>query len=290
MGARFLLALAGAGICAGQASSTVSLSNGVQLKISADVGHPIPPAEVNIQMTRASGDSFYRIFRDQNGLAIFAYELAVNVASGGDALGLVAKPAEAGFAARFPNADAGKPVPTLSGDRPFGPLHTGETARIGLFELEGQGIRVIDSVEVVLDSEEHPGRLHLAGLRLKINGEPVPWRSRASAVAGQYAMIYIPDRGAFILSSDPAVGRGFVKAGAIEGSKLQFTVNNDSYEAEASAAILRGEAASGELWVYFDPSYQPSGNWTRPREGQKTGAAKDEIFVAASDSLSWWLP
>jgi len=285
-----LTALLAAALGLGQASSTVSLSNGVQLKISADVGHPVPPAVVNIQMVRASGDSFYRIFRDQNGLAIFAYELGVNVASGGDALALVAKPAETEFAARFPNADAGKPVPTLSADRPFGPLHTGETARIGLFELEGQGIRVIDSVEVALDSDQHPGRLHLAGLRLKINREPVPARGRASAVAGQYAMIYIPGRGAFILTSDGSIGRGFVKAGAIDGNKLQFTVNNDSYEAETSAPVLRGEAASGELWVYFDPSYQPSGNWTKPREHEDTRPAKDDFFVAASDSLSWWLP
>jgi hypothetical protein len=102
-------------------------------------------------------------------------------------------------------------------------------------------------------------------------------------------MIYIPGRGAFVLSSEPVAGRNFVKAGSIDGVKLKFTVNNDSYEADATAPILSGPG-TGELWVYFDSSYRPSGNWTKPRSPDDRRAAAEEFFAAASDSLSWWLP
>src|SRR6266436_417382 len=66
-----------AGRCFPQASSTISLSNGLELRIAANLGQPTGEETLHIEMHRASGDSFYRIFRDQNNLAVFAYELAV---------------------------------------------------------------------------------------------------------------------------------------------------------------------------------------------------------------------
>jgi hypothetical protein len=218
----------------------------------------------------------------------------VSLSEAGDALGLTAKPAEVEFAAKFPNADGGKPVPTLSAARPLPPLYSGNHAEIGLFELEGQGLRVIDTVETKLDSSAETasassGRLRLAALKLRINGTPVQGGDSHGAVSGRYAMIYVPGRGAFILSAEPVTGRGFVKAGSIDGNKLNFVWNNDSYEADANAPIL-GSAETGELWVYLDASYQPSGNWTKTRSPDDHRPASEEFFTAASDSPSWWLP
>ncbi len=92
-------------IAAAQASSTaplsVSLSNGVQLQITTNLGQPTGQQTVNVEMVRASGDSFYRIFRDQNNLAVFAYELAIHLDPSGSRVRAVAKPAETEFAARF---------------------------------------------------------------------------------------------------------------------------------------------------------------------------------------------
>src|ERR1700733_1690311 len=107
-------------IAFGQISSLISGSNGVQIEITADLGKPTGQEQLTVEMARASGNSFYRIFRDQNKLAVFAYELTVDLASGGNALVATAKPVENEFAARYPNADAGKPVPSLSADHPLG--------------------------------------------------------------------------------------------------------------------------------------------------------------------------
>ena len=59
--------------CFAQVSSSVSLSNGVQLTIASSSN----PDRLKIELDPASGNSFYRIFRDENNLAVFAYELQV---------------------------------------------------------------------------------------------------------------------------------------------------------------------------------------------------------------------
>ena len=286
----FLLAAAAAWA---QADASIVLSNGVELKIGTNFGQPTGQQTIKVEMARASGDSFYRIFRDQNNLAVFAYELQIQLSGNGDAVVLTAKPTETEFAARYPNADGGKPVPTLMENRVFPPLDSGRHTEIGLFELEGVGLRVIDTVDATLRPiaagapEAAPGRMRLVALKLTVNGMPLKAGGTGGAVSGKYALVYIPGRGAYILSTEPVSAPGFVKVGAVDGNKLQFTWNNDTIEAQSSEPILGG-AATGELWVFFDPSYRPEGNWTKQRSPE--GPPKeDEFFAAASDSVNWWL-
>src|SRR5580658_8736151 len=96
-----------------QVSARVSLSNGVQLTIATRSDNATP-VTLATSLEPASGDSFYRIFRDENNLAVFAYELAVARTADGQNFRVTAKPATNAFAARVPNADGGKPTPTLS--------------------------------------------------------------------------------------------------------------------------------------------------------------------------------
>jgi hypothetical protein len=282
-------------LAAGQAVSTVAISNGVQLKIAAQFGQPTGQQTLRVEMSRASGDSFYRVFRDQNGLAVFAYELAVSLASAGDAVALTAQPVETAFAERFPDADGGKPVPTLSSVEALEPIGTGSRAEIGLFELQGMGLRVVDTAEVMLGPSSEagetasPNRLHFAQVKLKIGGMPIEQTGPEGSVTGQYGMIYVPGLGAFLLSSGPVAAQGFVKAGTIDGHRLEFVWNNETYEADSAAPILDVEG-SGELWVRFDPSYRPAGNWTKTRSPEDSAPVTEEFFVAASDSLGWWVP
>ena len=287
-----LLALAGFNTALAQSSSTITLSNGVQLRVEANFGQPTGQQTLKVEMARASGDSFYRIFRDQNGLAVFAYELGVSLSDSGAEVEFAAKPVETEFATKFPNADGGKPVPTLSEVRNLPPLDSG-SSEIGLFELEGVGLRVIDTVSVDLESSgtgggAGPDRIHLAGLTLKINDAALRANGPRGSVTGRYAMIYLPDRGAFILSAQPVTSPGFVKVGSIDGTRLSFTWNNETIQADAIAPILGG-SGGGELWVNFDASFRPGGNWTKSRTADGV-AEGDEFFAAASDSLSWWLP
>jgi hypothetical protein len=100
-------------------------------------------------------------------------------------------------------------------------------------------------------------------------------------------MFYIPGRGGYFFSTDPPLGRAFVKSGSIDGNRMQFTVENNNYECTSAKPILPN-SESAEVWVYHDPAYKPAGNWTQEiREGP---VPSEQFFAAASDSLSWWLP
>jgi hypothetical protein len=271
----------------GQLSSLITVGNGVQIEITADLGKPTGQQQLTVEMARATGQSFYRIFRDQNKLAVFAYELKVDLASDGKALTVVAKPAENDFAARFPNADAGKPVPTLSSDHALGALSSGESGFLGLFEIPGMGIKLTDTVLVKLNQPGGgTGSLRLAGARVTLNRQPITGNPPPSTVAGKFVMFYIPGRGGFFFSAEQVPGRPFEDIGTIEGRRLRFTVNNDNYECTATQPILpQGE--NGQVWVYNDPSYVPESNWTQDPHSATPGA--QQFFTAGSDSLGWWL-
>lgn len=285
------------GTCFGQASTTVALSNGVQLQIEASFGRPTGQTVLKVEMAPASGNSFYRIFRDQNGLAIFAYEFAVAVGESGEALRVDAKPVLTEFAKRFPNANGGKPVPTFSETHPLA-IEFGKSAKLGLFEMQGMGLTVVDTVTTKLESGNpsdrgsesvSSDRMQLSGARLQINGMPVSNSGPRGSVIGRYLMIYIPGRGAFILSAAPVPNRPFVSTGTIAGNVMDFMTGNGLYEVTSSAPILAHSKSSG-LWVYHDASYKPVGNWTQALQGNApTTAPEQQFFAAASDSLSWWL-
>jgi hypothetical protein len=108
--------LLGSGVAFSQLSSTISLSNGIELNVTAKLGQPTGEETLNVEMARASGDSFYRMFRDQNKLVVFAYELFVGSLAGSDGFHVTAKLVGTEFAARFPNADGGNRSP------PFPPI------------------------------------------------------------------------------------------------------------------------------------------------------------------------
>jgi hypothetical protein len=283
---KIVLAIAGSSLCLAQLSSTVSLSNGIEIQISTSLGQPTGEEKLTVQMARASGDSFYRIFKDQNNLTVFAYELFVSRTGDGGDLRFVAKPAENDFAARFPNADAGKPVPSLSSDQEIDPLRSGEQAKLGLFDIPGMGLTVADSIHVVVDQERptsSAGPLRFSSLSVSFNGA-APIQTGGS-VSGRYAMFFIPGQGGYFFSTDQPEGRSFIKAGSIDGKRMRFTIENASYECTGTQPIL-AHGENGEVWVYHDAAYEPAGNWTQPTNS----AGKLEFFTAGSDSLSWWLP
>jgi hypothetical protein len=277
------------GLCRAAADSeNVTLSNGVQMSIHTTLGKPTGQTSVAVEMARASGDSFFRIFRDQNHLAVFAYEL--EVARSGDAgFRLTTKPVGSEFARRFPYSDGGKPVPTFSANKDY-TLTSGEPVDLGIYELEGQGLTVVDTVQIGIrpdTTDSSGGQLRFSGLKISVNGvpvKPVP----GGSVSGRFVMFYLPERGGFFFASESVPGRQFLKAGYIDGNKMQFTVDNLSYDCTGVLPIA-AQNLRQELWVYHDPSYRPAGNWTLQDPEANSANAADVFFTAAADSLDWWM-
>jgi hypothetical protein len=285
---RLLVALLLASVAASfaQPSSSVSLSNGVQLRIATT------PTSLKVQLEPASGNSFYHIFRDENDLAAFAYELVVDRTPDGEQFRITAKPAGSEFAARFPNADGGKPTPTLPEALESPLLAGGGQFAVDIPTNPGLG-DVTDSIQVqvnqrgapVSDAEAQAAQVRFAGLKVYINGRLASPSGPGATVQGRYTMFYLPGHGAYFFSTEPMDGRGFVQIGSVDGADLQFTLDNENYTCKSDAQILV-HSAQGELWVHRDPNYKPAGNWTK---SFPTNGSRDDFFAAASDSLDWWL-
>jgi len=281
-----LLMTAAGGVA--QLSSGVSLSNGVQLTISTT------RSSLQARFEPASGNSFYHIFRDENDLAVFAYELAVDRTPDGEQFRVTAKPAGEEFAARFPNADGGKPTPTLPA-----PLESPLLASGGQYTVEiptnpAVGQTVTDSIQIEVkqrgapasEAETQSAQLRFADLKVYINGKLASQGGPGAVVIGRYAMFYLPGHGAYFFSTEPVERRPFAQIGSVDRGNLQFTIDNDEYTCKSDSQILV-HSAQGQLWVYHDARYKPVGNWTKsiPADG-----TRDDFFAAASDSLNWWLP
>jgi len=288
---RVLLGLAILQAAWGQASSVVSLSNGVQLRVAIrGTG-----TSLKTEMEPASGNSFYRIFRDENNLDVFAYEIVVNRTADGERFHVIAQPVGAEFAARFPNSDGGKPVPTLSAPRDSEFLTSGRRFDVEIPTNPGTRENLIDSIQVTINRRgaaiqdsgtPSSGRLRFVNLRVSVQGQAVSAPGPGAIVSGIYAMFYLPGRGGYFFSSQQVDSLPFMHVGSVDRTVLRFTVDNENIECTSETPILT-QSERGEVWVYHDPNYKPEGNWTKTNPA---GGSSDEFFTAASDSLKWWLP
>jgi hypothetical protein len=284
--------LAASAAATAQVSSDVRLSNGVQLTIStrAEEGTPVT---LKTSLEPASGDSFYRIFRDENNLAVFAYELSVERTPDGQQFRVTAKAATVDFAARFPNADGGKPTPTLSSPLESPLLGSGNKFVIPISSDPGLHQTLTDTVQIRLNqrgaatSQSGPERseqIRFSALKVSINNQPASPSSAGVVVAGRFAMFYIPGHGGYFFSTEEVTERPFQQIAIVDGKHLKFTVDNVAYDCASNAPILvRSER--GQLWMYHDANYKPTGNWTT----SDPTSSRDEFFTAAGDSMQWWL-
>jgi len=156
---------------------------------------------VKIQQARAGGNSFYRIFRDQNDLVVFVYELAVDRSPDGEIFNITTRPATTNFAARFPNADGGKPAPTLSAEQRLPPCAPVNTRISDSSSSAGVGLKVVDTIEVRVGQRAGApafrrsfGAVRCASAFLRAPGLDQSGSSRRlrrrATVVGRYAMFY----------------------------------------------------------------------------------------------------
>jgi hypothetical protein len=103
-------------------------------------------------------------------------------------------------------------------------------------------------------------------------------------VTGRFAMFYIPGHGGYFFATEPVDQPPFLQVAIVDGRHLKFTVDNDTYDCVSDAPILT-QSERGQLWVYHDANYKPTGNWTK----SDPASSHNEFFTAAADSMQWWL-
>ena len=275
-----------------QVSADVALSNGVQLSVVTRDQQGAAVA-LKVSMEPASGQSFFRIFRDENNLAVFAYELTVTRTSDGQQFRAIARPATENFAARHPNADGGKPTPTLSATMESPLLDSGGSFVIPIPTAPELKQTLSDTVQVRLNArgaapvaagQERSQEIRFSSLKVSIDNRPASPSGAGAAVAGRFAMFYVPGRGGYFFSLAPVDQPPFLQIGVVDGTHLKFTLENHGYDCTSDAAILT-RTERGQLWVYHDPNYKPEGNWTK----SEPASAREEFFTAAADSVRWWV-
>lgn len=77
-----------------------------------------------------------------------------------------------------------------------------------------------------------------------------------SSVAGNINWTYISGKGRFIFSVKPQLGYNFQKIGVIRNNEISFEYNGDKYRFVSKSPIL-GKGGNWNLWVLYDPNYQP---------------------------------
>src|SRR5579864_4537629 len=270
-----------------QPTSNVTLSNGIQLRIASnsDKGNP---GHLTTEMKPAARNSVYRIHRDESGLAVYAYELAVDPLPDGEHFQIIAKPADEVFAAKFPDADGGKPTPTLPHQIESVPLTTGGRMTIEIPTNPGWFEHRTDTVSIgfVAKATQSAPQFRFVALKVTIDGRQPPMYSTGATVAGRYVMFYIPGRGGYFFSTEPVADRPFIPAGTADGVTLKFTIDNEEYICSADAPILLG-SERGQVWVYYNRRYRLTANLARRNRDLRGHPA---FFTAASDSLDLWLP
>ncbi len=272
-----------------QVSARVALSNGIQLTITTRSDNGAPKLKISLEP--ASGDSFYRIFRDDNDLAVFAYELQVARTADGENFRVTAKPATQAFAARFANADGGKPTPTLPAPLESPLLSSGQAFDIPIPTAPELAQTLTDTVQILMaerglvnQSASGSARIQFLGLKVSIHGQPVTPSGAGADVAGRYTMFFLPGHGGYFFSTESVAQPPFLGVGVVDGDHLTFTIDNEMYDCTARAPILV-HSTRGQLWVYHDSNYQPGGNWTKA----DLTTPRQQFFTAASDSLRWWV-
>ena len=204
---------------------------------------------------------------------------------------VTARAATGDFASRFPDADGGKPTPTLSSPLESPLLSSGEGFTIPIPTNPGLGQNLTDRVQILMSQRGNgsegaaaSAQIRFSGLKVSIKGQPVSPSGAGADVAGRFAMFYLPGRGGYFFSTEAVDQRPFQQVGVVDGKRLTFTIDNENYECTAGAPILV-HSDRGQVWVFHDSNYKPAGNWTK----SDPESSRDEFFTAASDSMQWWL-
>lgn len=155
--------------------------------------------------------------------------------------------------------------------------------------MSGAGLDVVDSIELTLQHQDAAGgKLRFDGLKVYENRSLLA-PAASGSVSGRFAMFYVPGQGAYFFSSEPVPGKPFVEAGWFDHARMQFTLDNATFDGVATSSFLP-QSDRGEAWVYHDANYKPEGNWTKPLNDPADLSQPPLFFTAAANTLAFWIP
>lgn len=163
-------------------------------------------------------------------------------------------------------------------------VEDGDIITLEILENAQTRVKIFDLIKVTSENmgggnyflERKPARdftiddveLQLTNLEVFVNGERI---EKGGGMSGANIYFYFQGKGRFIMSPFPRQGFDLQKIGVVEGNKISFTFNGDSYKFVSTSPVL-GTSGKWNLWVLHDPLYRSSFS---PNSGGEFGAADD---------------
>jgi hypothetical protein len=146
-------------------------------------------------------------------------------------------------------------------------VSVGDVISIDLLLNPANGNRVVDRIQIVdaasainNASSKPPKDFLIDDLewtfdapRLLVNGAVV--ESSEGTIAGTASWVYLKNHGRFVFSLRPRADLGFVKAGQLHGTDLQWTMGGTRYAIRARRDIIPSEARPYNLYVFHSAAY-----------------------------------
>jgi hypothetical protein len=214
------------------------------------------------------GNVVHRVIADRNGAPVFAYDIEA-FRNGQDLFTLRIKPLDPSYEQRIledmpktATPGSNSRLPTFSAARDVPGIHAGDTVSIDMLQNPNTGEKLFDLIRLTIEMPPQVrGPAHsltFTYMQVLVNGRPImPESERGGSIGGDAARIYIPGKGAFVMSlilppNDPR----FQPAGNVERNRLTFMSGEDRIEV-VSAENLLGQSERGQLWVLHLPGFKP---------------------------------
>ncbi len=225
----------------------------------------------------SGGHTFHRIIADPKNRTFFGYDLVVQKQDGTSKLLVTFKPLSETpnqLLKRRAPADNTTDYDTFTAQSlPKYPealiLDSGDTITLDIFENPQTKAKISDVITITSkplgprtsSSERLPAKdfgiedvnLRFDSPDILINGEKSNFGGGAS---GPVIWFNVFGKGRFIFSFAPQLGYNFQKTGTILDNKILFEHDGQRYEIVNKSPVL-GSGGKWNLWVMFDPAYQP---------------------------------
>lgn len=215
----------------------------------------------------------HRVLTDSEHRVIFGYDLWVNPNPVTRTFSLAVLPADEVFRRTFLKDSALKPTDpfaTFPNSTKPQTLDDGDAVELELLVNEKAGVKIVDVVRVTFDSSRlfekslvppkdftlDAVALSIKSYELFVDGTLTGKGKSTVGCTGALLWFYLPERGRFIFSLVPREGYAFLKAGILEGNRIEFVANGRHYEWVSNAPILPN-GGTWNLWVLQDKSYTP---------------------------------
>ncbi len=268
--------------------------NGIKVVIKTDQNKEQDQNFTNIYTSPATDENVvYRLLIDKKNKLYFGYELEIVPTADTEKFEVFIKP----LSFKGENGNVLKEITeeynSSLGSLPKYPdkilVQEGDTIAFDILENSQTKQKISDSIKITRKKQKlenyftqpkNPGdftvndvKLSVLGFDIYVNDEKVKFAG--GGMIGSVIWIYFPNKGRFIFSPIEQPGYNFQRLGVIDDKTMDFNYAGVNYKFISNTPIL-SSFGKWNLWVMFDPDYQPNSQTSDDKSFQLGAAGKVE--------------